>query len=317
MDVLSEAVRLAEARQPFVLVSVIWRRGPSSGRQGSKAIILADGTIRGWLGGACAAPTVVTEATEALADGHTRLLFLGQPHELDERHHEGLTSVPMACESEGALEVYLEPMLPPPQIVAIGRSPAVDALAQMATALGWTAVVVDDGGDPTEHAQPDLVQTKLDLGSIRIDGATAVVVATQGHYDDLALSAALETEAGYIGLVASAKRAETVLGYLSDEFDGVALSRIHAPAGADLGHLENVEIAVALLADLVARRAHGELVPSGAAVAPRVTALDPVCGMTVDVADAKYHSLHDGDDYWFCAPGCQAAFDRDPAAFLS
>lgn len=310
MNVLAEALRLTEARQPFVLASVIWRRGPSSGRQGSKAIVLADGTMRGWMGGACAAPTVVSEALGAIEDGQPRLLFLGQPDELDERRHEGLVSVPMACESEGALEVYLEPTLPQPQIVAIGRSPAVDALAQMAEAIGWTALVVDDGGDPGEHTQPHLVRSKLDLTGIPVDGATAIVVATQGHYDDLALAAALDTQAGYIGLVASAKRAETVLGYLEDRFGKSDLDRIQAPAGVDLGHLENVEIGVAVLADLVARRARGELVPAGAAVVARDQATDPVCGMTVDIADAKYHVLHEGIDYWFCAPGCQAAFTQ-------
>ena len=316
MNILTEAVRLAEARQPFVLVSVIWRRGPSSGQQGSKAIILADGTVRGWMGGACAAPTVVAEALDALGDGQPRLLFLGQPDELDERRHEGLISVPMACESEGALEVYLEPTLPPPQVVAMGRSPAVDALAEMATALGWSAVVVDDGGSAAEHTQPELVRTKLDLAGLSVDGATAVVVATQGHYDDLALTAALETDAGYVGLVASPKRAATVLDYLRERFDDAALERVHAPAGADLGRVENVEIAVAILADLVARRARGELTPSETDAPRRQQALDPVCGMTVDVVDAKYHTLHDGTDYWFCAPGCRTAFESDPAAFI-
>lgn len=317
MNVLVEAVRLTEARQPFVLVSVIWRRGPSSGQQGSKALILGDGTVRGWMGGACAEPTVVAEAFGALGDGQPRLLFLGQPDELDDRRHEGLVSVPMACESEGALEVYLEPMLPPPQVIAIGRSPGVDALAQMAGALGWTAVVIDDGGTPAEHAEPDLVRTKLDLTGLHVDAATAVVVATQGHYDDLALAAALETDAGYVGLVASPKRAATVLDYLRDRFDSDTLARVSAPAGVDLGRVENTEIAVAILADLVTRRARGELSPADAEVAPREQATDPVCGMTVDVADAKYHTLHEGTDYWFCAPGCQTTFERDPAPFLA
>lgn len=315
MNILAEAVRLSEARQPFVLVSVIWRRGPSSGQQGSKAIILADGTVRGWMGGACAAPTVVAEALESLDDGEPRLLFLGQPDELDERRHDGLTSVPMACESEGALEVYLEPTLPPPQVIAIGRSPAVDALAQMAVALGWTATVVDDGGNPDEHVRPEIVRTKLDLTGLGVDGASAVVVATQGHYDDLALSAALDTDAGYVGLVASPKRAESVLEYLRDRFDPETLDRVHAPAGLDLGRVENVEIAAAVLADLVARRSRGELSGGGVERLSREQAIDPVCGMTVDVADAKYHTLHEGADYWFCAPGCQAAFESDPAAY--
>jgi len=298
LAVLNEAVALSARREPFTLATVVWRRAPSSGRVGSKAIIRPDGSVEGWLGGACALATVVRESLAAMADGQPRLLFLGQADELERRAGEGLVTVPMACESEGALEVYLEPMLPSPQLVAIGRSPAVSALAAMAGQLGWSVAVIDDG--------------PLDLSELGIGGASAVVVATQGHYDDLALEAALQTGAGYVGLVASAKRAASTLGLLRDR--GVAdeqLARIVAPAGLDLGPVENAEIAVAVLADLVARRAAGQLssVAGPADLTLPATAIDPVCGMTVDVATAKYRSHRAGADYFFCAPGCKAQFD--------
>ena len=136
LSVLQEAVALAEAREPFVLATVVWRRGPSSGQQGSKAVILADGTVRGWLGGACAEPTVVVQAREALLDGEPRLLLLGDVEDPSGAPAGcassgggpgGTYSVPMACENDGALEVYLEPVPPRPQLVVIGRSPAVAA----------------------------------------------------------------------------------------------------------------------------------------------------------------------------------------------
>ncbi|MCY4665194.1 MAG: XdhC family protein [Acidimicrobiaceae bacterium] len=317
VSVLAEAVELTEHRVPYVLATVVWRRGPSSGRQGSKAVVLADGTVRGWLGGACAEPSVVRHARECLETGEPALLFLGQPDELDGRSQEGVRSIAMACESEGALEVYLEPHRPEPQVIVVGRSPAVDALAELAIAVGWQATVIDDGGNPVEHTRPELVRTKLDLSDLGIDGATAVVVATQCHYDDLALEAALASDAGYMGLIASEKRASTVLDHLRSR--GVAtaeLDRVHAPAGLDLGAVANAEIAVAVMADLVARRARGELVAAGSGPAPvRPEAMDPVCGMTVLVDDAKYHTVHDGADYWFCAPGCKRAFTADPQAF--
>lgn len=318
IDVLARAVELSEARLPFVLASVVWRRGPSSGHQGSKAVILGDGSVRGWLGGACAEPSVVHQALECLDSGEPALMFLGQPDEIDGRDHEGLTSVAMACESEGAMEVYLEPNLPSPQVVVIGRSPAVDAVAATARATGWGAVIIDDGGRPDEHADPDLVRTKLDLSELTIDRATAVVVATQGHYDDLALVAALATDAGYIGLVASSKRAAVVLDHLrSRGFDDTDRARVHAPAGMNLGRVSNAEIAVAIMADLVARRARGEFSVDTEIGPPRVEVDDPVCGMTVLVADAKYHTVHDGTDYWFCAAGCKRQFDDDPSSFIA
>lgn len=320
--VLAQAVELFEARQPFVLASVVWRRAPSSGRQGSKAVILADGTVRGWLGGACAEPSVVRCGLECLATGDPALLFLGQPDELDGRAHEGVRPIAMACESEGAMEIYLEPHLPQPQLIAVGRSPAVDAMASIAAAVGWRAAVIDDGGNPAEHARPELVRAKLDLAGLGVDPATAVVAATQGHYDDLALAEALATDAGYIGLVASPPRAAAVLDSLrSRGFGPEELARVNAPAGLDLGRVPNAEIAVAVMADLVARRASGELTAASdgaaAAAAARVKAVDPVCSMTVLVDDAKYHAVHDGADYWFCAAGCLRAFTADPDSFLT
>jgi xanthine dehydrogenase accessory factor len=219
-----------------------------------------------------------------------------------------MVTVPMACESEGALEVYVEPVLPPPQVVAIGRSPAVFALASLARALDWDVAVIDDGGTPGAHPHPDLVRTTLDLTGLGIGAGSAVVVATQGHYDDLALEAALSTDAGYIGLVAAEKRATATLELLrargiSDE----QLLRVTAPAGLDLGHVDNPEIAVAVLAELVARRAAGQLT---AVPAPpeRDDAIDPICGMTVTIATAKYHLTRDGTDHYFCSPGCLETF---------
>ena len=336
LSVLREAVALAESRVPFVLATVVWRRGPSSGQQGSKAVILADGTVRGWLGGACAEPTVVVQAREALLDGEPRLLLLGDVEDpsggaadLEEMGAAvgcdsesgggpgGTYSVPMACENDGALEVYLEPVPPRPQLVVIGRSPAVAALTLMACALEWDVAVIDDGGSPDEHPVPGVVRTTLDLSGLGVGVGSAVVVATQGHYDDLALEAALATDAAYVGLVAGHKRADAVTENLRGQ--GVSeedLTRIQAPAGLDLGRLSNRELAVAIMADLVARRASGELSRWGAVPEAQETATDPICGMTVLVAGAKYSSMHDGVEYWFCASGCKKAFEADPAAFL-
>ncbi len=331
VTVLARAVELAEARCGFVLATVVWRRGPSSGRAGSKAIVLPDGAVCGWLGGACAEPSVVRHALECMQTGEPALLLLGRPGEFDQRDREGARLIAMACESDGALEVYLEPHRPQPQVIVVGRSPAVDALAEMAETVGWQAVVIDDGGDPNTHTRPHLVRTKLDFDSVVIDRATAVVIATQGHYDDLALAAALQAgadRAGYVGLVASPRRATAVIDHLREQFTEdhphllASLSGVHAPAGVDLGSLPNAEIAVAVMADLVARRARGELSAHPAhgvdatAAPERREAIDPVCEMTVLVHDAKYHTVHDGSDYWFCASGCLRAFVANPEAFV-
>jgi xanthine dehydrogenase accessory factor len=157
----------------------------------------------------------------------------------------------------------------------------------------------------------------LDLGALGIDGNAAVVVATQGHYDEEALEAALTTDAAYIGLVASRKRAESVFGLLRERgVADAALSRVRAPAGLDLGSVTNEEIAVAVLAELVSLRAAGTFRPSAHRTAAPVEAIDPVCGMTVDVATTHHRYSLGGVTYYFCAAGCQREFEKNPTAFL-
>lgn len=303
-SVLAEAAALAERGETFVLATVVWRRAPSSGQVGSKALVLPDGTLRGWLGGACSAPTVRRQAAEVLREGRARLLLLGVPSEVAATLGEGVEVYPMACGSEGALAVYLEPVVPAPLVVMVGDSPAVTTLAGLARELGWRTAVL---------ATPE------ELSGQPVDSGAAIVVATQGHDDESALEAALRTPAGYVGLVASRKRAGSVLEYLRGQ--GIAdddLARVQAPAGLDLGSTEHQEIAVAVLAELVARRAAGTLAPrpveeSGeAAGAEQGEAIDPICGMTVDIATARWTLERDGQTFYFCARGCLERFRAGP-----
>jgi xanthine dehydrogenase accessory factor len=309
---LEQAAELARQGDAFVLATVVWRREPSSGRPGAKALVLADGTIKGWLGGACAEPTVIRTALEALQTGTPRLLFLGGD---GEPVPEGVDTVPMACASEGALEVYLEPIVPKPRVIVVGRTPAVEALVSLARVLDWNAAIVDDRGSTLDHTTAVPVLTTLDLTGA--DSNTAIVVATQGHYDEEALEAALRTEAAYIGLVASAKRADSVRSLLRER--GVAdadLARVRAPAGLDLGSVANEEIAVAVLAELVSLRAAGVFRPAVRVSEAPVEAIDPVCGMTVDVTSGHHIAEYEGRTYFFCAAGCQRSFEKNPAAYL-
>jgi xanthine dehydrogenase accessory factor len=314
---LEVAADLARRRQPFVLATVVWRRGPSSGKQGSKAVILPDGTVRGWLAGACAEPTVIAEARAAMGDGHPRLLFMGPSDELDGVLRAGVTTVPMACESEGALEVYLEPNLPSPHVVVIGRAPAADTIAALAHALDWRATIIDDEGS-ADHPDGIPVVDVLDLAGLNVDAATAVVVATQGHYDEAALEVALGTDAGYVGLIASRRRAATVRDYLHERgIPDEALDRVRAPAGLDLGKVDSAEIGVAVLAELVALKAAGELGPSVPSAPAIDEARDPVCGMIVDVTHVRLRSEHEGRTYFFCGAGCRRKFDADPVKYAA
>jgi xanthine dehydrogenase accessory factor len=311
--VLERASELARQGQAFALATVVWRQGPSSGQLGSRAIITADGEVHGWIGGACAEPTVIREARQVIAEGEPRLLLLGTPDQFGQKVPDGMTVVPIACQSEGALEVFIEPVQPVPRLVIVGRSPMAQTLAALADALGWRAAVLDGPAFTAADADP----------------ATMVVVATQGHGDEDAMEQAVLARPAYLGLVASHRRGAVVLGYLADRgLPKDQLDRVHVPAGLDLGRTSHREIAVAILAELVQLRAAGAIdVAAGEAggagaqadTAKRTApaeAVDPVCGMTVAADESSYPLEHEGVTYYFCSAGCRREFEADPAAYV-
>jgi xanthine dehydrogenase accessory factor len=301
IDVLLHAARLAERGEECALATVVWRQAPSSGQAGSRAVITASGVIHGWIGGACAEPAVLRIAREVIAQRRSRLLLLGSAEQFGSAVPDGITVVPISCQSEGALEVFVEPVLPTPHLVIVGRSPMAGTLADLAGALGWRTHLCD-------HLSTD------DLGA-----ASMVVIATQGHGDEDAIEAALAAEPAFVGLVASRKRGEAVLGYLADRgVPAERLARVRAPVGLDLGSTTHREIAVAILAELVQLRASGALSPAVERNAPEpATAVDPVCGMTVAIEPDAQHTEHGGRTYYFCCAGCRAAFEKDPSSVLN
>ena len=309
LSVLEEAGELARSGQTFALATVVWRQGPSSGKQGSRAIITADGQVRGWIGGACAEPVVIREARQVMADGNARLLLLGTPDQFGAAVPEGMTVVPISCQSEGALEVYIEPVFPVPHLVVVGSSPMAHTLAELARALGWSADLV---GGP-EFTPGHAAQRSL------------VVVATQGHGDEDVMERAVAARPAYLGLVASRRRGETVLGYLAERgLPKDPLDRVYVPAGLDLGNTSHEEMAVAILAELVKLRASGAFDPVPAAAgagADRIElkfaeAVDPVCGMTVTADTSARPLTRGGVTYYFCCAGCRRTFEENPDAYV-
>jgi xanthine dehydrogenase accessory factor len=291
-QVLVEAGRLAEGGKPYALATVVRVVRPASTRRGDRALVTPDGALAGWVGGACSEPIVVREALRALADGQPRLVRIG-PAGAGAGAPGDVVVAESRCASEGVVEVLIEPELPAPRLAVLGEGVAGRTLLELARVIGWR---VTDQLDP--DGPPD-----------------AVVVATMGHGDEDALASALRAGVGYVGLVASARRAGVVLDALRGQ--GVAeaaLARVRSPAGRDLGPSTQEEIAVAILAELVdwrhglaATRAPAAAGP-GAEKAP-AEAVDPVCGMTVAVAGAPT-AVRDGVTWYFCSVGCRDQFER-------
>lgn len=289
------ASELRDARVPYVHARVVLAEAPTSAKPGAEALVLPDGTIEGFVGGSCAESTVRAQGLALLDSGESLLLRITPTPEPEV---PGKLVVHNPCLSGGTLEIFMEPVLPAPLLMIVGAAPVAAALAGVARQIGWQAVT--SAGELTDDA---------------CAGVSAVVVASHGRDEEPSLTAALSADVPYVGLVASRKRGEAVIASLG--MCSGHTSRIHCPAGLDIGARTPGEIALSIMTEIVSLRPR----PSGRSVVesapPTEPATDPVCGMSVAMVDASLHLDHDGERWWFCGSGCLRAFASNPEAYLS
>jgi xanthine dehydrogenase accessory factor len=270
------AEQLAERGEPFTTATVVRVERPTSAKPGNVALVLADGTIEGFVGGDCAEQSVREYALRAIESGEPLLLRVVPFGGEEER---GVVTVQNPCLSGGMIEVFIEPVVPAPRVYVEGDTPIVHALLRLGAELGL-----------------DMAGGELDVRP----GDLAAIAAGHGREELPVLKAALEAGLPYVGLVASRKRGQGVLGELRS--DGVAdelVERIDTPAGLDIGARTPEEIALSILARVVQVRRTPK---------QQVTAVDPVCGMTVTVTPGTPSAEHEGETVYFCCDGCKAAF---------
>jgi xanthine dehydrogenase accessory factor len=297
-DLNRRAQRLAAERMPFVVATVVRVQRPASVKPGAVGLVLADGTIEGFIGGVCAQHSVRLHSLEALDSGMPLLLRILPDGPDDVTREEGLVTVTNSCLSGGAIEVFLEPVLPAPRVLVAGSSPIVAELRKLGAAVGFEIVAAEDIPDGALSPQP---------------GDLALVVAAHGNDELATLRAGLEAGVRYVGLVASRKRGAAVMEEL--RAFGVAdelLARLETPAGLDIGARTPAEVALSIVARIVELRRTGA--EPEQADAP-VTATDPICGMTVVVGADTLSLEHEGETVYFCSAGCMQAFEerREPA----
>ena len=322
-DVLTLAARLAEKREPFVLATVVRRVAASAAQAGDAALVTASGEFHGWLGGSCTQPVVIREALAALADGEPRMIALSPNPAADSR--PGVRVFPMTCHSGGTVDIALDPVLPARRLVVFGHSPIARALARAAAATGFAVEAADP--QPAHGAFPEGVRVVSDFAALaRAESRDVCVIATMGEDDEDAIAAALRLAPPYLGVVASPKRFAQIADTLRARgVSGTDLQRIHSPAGLDIGARTPEEIAISILAEVVAEgRAEGARASrNDGADAPRsaslptasADALDPVCGMTVAVATARHRAEVGGRTYLFCCGGCREKFLAAPERY--
>jgi len=331
-EIPDQANRLRAEEQPFVIATVVAYKSPQSARPGSKAIILPDGSIDGWIGGGCVQPIVIREAQNVLQSGKPKLVTISPDSAHDD--WKGVQSYQMTCQGGGSLEIYLEPVLPKPELIIVGNSPVAQIICGMGKLLEFKVVVADPEANKERFPEADLVLADLSQARSRIGPGSFVVVATMGTGDEEGLEAVAGTTPRYLGFVASKEKAKGLFEYLRGK--GVSaehLERITCPAGLDLGGETLPEIALSVMAgitqlrrrqsepdkDRVKSQASSLPVMSASANSRESSALskDPVCGMTVDPSSAKYQSHFEAATFYFCCVRCKESFDRSPESYLT
>jgi xanthine dehydrogenase accessory factor len=251
--------------EPFALATVVRTVAATAAKAGAKAVILPDGSMsEGWIGGGCARTAVLKAAKEVLADGRPRLVSIAPPDALQEQgvaagaERAGVRFAQNMCPSEGTMDVFVEPVLPRPQIVICGASPVAVAVADLARRIGFDITVCAAAAEQTAFAEAD---RRIEGYALPVDETAArfVVISTQGRGDEAALQAALAVDADYVAFVGSRKKAQALKAKLARlGVDADRLARLKAPAGLDLGAITPEEIAVSILAEIVAARRRGQ-----------------------------------------------------------
>ena len=308
LDILNRAALLQQEGAPFALCTVTYSQRPTSARAGAKAVVTPDGAIFGWVGGACSQPSVVRHAREALALGEARTIRLS-PDGSGGGDRDGLVVLAMTCHSGGTLEIFIEPVLPEPYLVVAGDTPVVRSLVEIGRALGYrtAALACSDSGADEEHAG-------LAFDALQRTRVPFVVVASQGTLDEEALLGALALDPPYLAVVGSRRRIATMLDFLrSRGATEEQIARIHAPAGLDIHAETPAEIALSILGEITSIRRQFSFAPPAVAEAPPAPSrivIDPICGMEVDLATARFTLERDGETLGFCCPACLREYER-------
>ena len=256
-DLLATATRLLQQDEPYALVTVLRVQAPASARPGDKAIVTPDGIVQGWIGGGCAQPAVLRTVRQALSSGRAQMIRIAPAEEGLMRELEDVLEFGMACHSGGTLELFVDPMLPRARLTLIGDSPLAVALSGLAPRVGLPVTVVAHGADAARFPDAERVLSSDDPAEVmaQIAPGSFVVVATQGRRDVQGLRVALSLQARRVFFVASARKAQVLKASLLEAgHDAAAVAAIVAPAGQAIGAQTPEEIALSVLAAVVAAR---------------------------------------------------------------
>ncbi|WP_027793704.1 XdhC family protein [Paraburkholderia acidipaludis] len=324
--------QLTDAGVPFAVATVIRVAPPASTQVGAQALVESDGTLHGWIGGGCSQAIVIEAARQAIRCGQPRRVRISNepaPPDPEVEAHA------MPCASNGAMELFIQPTVPAPLVIVFGATPTAHEACVLARRMGLRASLAADAARAGG--------SRFDAAALDRAGASFALIATQGDGDEDALEAALRSGAGAVLLIASRRKAERLREAMCARgIDEGRLAALHAPAGPAIHAHTPQEIALGAVAGLVAlRHEREEAVAAAQAAVPQATVateavpplppcempeapaaeagryVNPVCGMSVEIATAKHVVVHGGHKVYFCCDCCKAEFERAPARYLT
>ncbi len=312
-EYLDQYNKLYQEQVPFATATVVNRVVPSSGKPGDRAIITQDGSIKGWIGGGCTRGIVLKEALLAIQQGKPRLVSISP--DSDKAVPKGVISYNMTCQSGGSVSVYIEPVLPRPQIMILGKSHIGMALAKLAKATGYQVTAISKGADKHAFPSADKIVDHDIIEKSMMSPATYVVVCTQGENDAQALLQAIRSGAPYVAFVSSYRKANAIYNDLQKQ--GVTLDelqRVKTPAGLNINAKLPEEVAVSILAEVISlfRKENN---PGDLKAESKLNMdeyfINPVCNIPIQKSTAKHIIAYKDIKYYFCCDGCKISFEAD------
>lgn len=320
-DFIKKAETLRKNNEPFATAVVVRREAPSSGKAGDKAIINQYGELFGWVGGGCTRSIILNEAEAAIREGKSRFIRVSPETDLPEQ--EGVKAYKMTCHSGGSVDVFIEPVLPKPHLVVLGKSAIAKSLVRLGKAMDYWVTAMAPGARIDTFEKVDRLHTQWDFSSLQKGQPAFIVVATQGEQDEQALEKALAKDWPYVAFISSRKKRDRILQYLKGT--GIPedrLAELRSPAGLDIDAKLPEEVAISILAEMIkvlrstsfSFRAIDQ--QSGQTVQKEKPYINPVCGIPVDKATAKHVLEYEGESVYFCCDGCKLKFESNPAQYM-
>ena len=309
------ATKLKSEGRPFSTATVVRSQAPSSGKTGDKAIIQNDGKVTGWIGGGCVHGIILQEAKQALIDGKPRLVRVSP--DPDSNQEPGIISYKMTCHSGGTIDVYVEPHLPNPQLIVIGKSIIGRSVMKTAKAMEYHVTLVAQEATEDQFPHVDHIISELNLHNVDIGPRTYIIVASQGDQDENCLQTAIQSQASYIAFIASRRKRDAVFQNLINQ--GIArelLDEIKSPAGLDINAKTSDEVAISILAEIIqVHRSVGQKFKAISSTDSDIY-INPVCGIEVSKRKALHTIEYKGENVYFCCDGCKIMFEKDPDKYF-